>query len=101
MTHRHDDPENGEGHLMRQNGPWWSRSLWQVGPLAIGFLMLLAAMLGWTPFASKHANSGAGAASLHQKLDEHISQSKDTLRVLRAICRHTARSEPAKEDCDR
>ena len=84
----------------KPNGPWWSRSAWQMGPLAIGFLMLLAAMLGWVPL---RRDNGAAAhfQTLQKTLTDHADQGKDMLRVLRTICRHTAKSDQSKEDCDR
>lgn len=84
---------------MRANGPWWSKQIWQTGPLAIGFLMLLAAMLGWNPFARNH--QGPTASAIEQKMDDHVRQSGDVLQILRKICRHTAKTDQSKEDCDR
>lgn len=80
--------------------PWWAKSAWQLGPLAIGFLMLLAAFLGWNPF--RQDNGSARAVQHFQRtMDGHAEQSRDMLQILRKICRHVARSESSKEDCDR
>lgn len=84
--------------------PWWSRSAWQLGPLAIGFLMLLAAVLGWVPgvLDNRTSSSEAGSVSRIEKmLENHTAQTDATNRLLRSICRHTAKSDAAKEDCDR
>lgn len=86
----------------KPNGsPWWSRSAWQMGPLAIGFLMLLAAMLGWVPLRHNNGGASAGLEALQRTVTEHAEQSKEMLRVLRKICRHTSQTDAAKEDCDR
>lgn len=84
------------------NDPWWSKSAWQMGPLAIGFLMLLAALLGWMPSRKENGMGSPQAVEHLQKtFNDHADQGKEMLRVLRAICRHTAQSLSAKEDCDR
>ena len=104
MTHRrHDDPEEFDPGQVRQNGaPWWSKSAWTLGPLAIGFLMMLVTLLGWWPIPKRNGpDHAAQGQTIHQKLDAHMEQSAQVLRVLRTMCRHAAKSDAAKEDCDR
>lgn len=97
MSPHRDDPDGcppGKNSM-----PWWSRSVWQMGPLAIGFLMLLAAMLGWVPL-NRDSNRAGAVYRLERAMDEHRAETKDILQVLRRICRNTAKSEDAKEKCD-
>lgn len=108
MTHRRqDDPEEFDAKDLRGGnpgtpGPWWAKSTWTLGPLAIGFLMLLASVLGWMPQVGKR-NGGqeVSAATLKKMIEDHTAQTEVTNRLLRAICRHSAKDERAKEDCDR
>lgn len=84
--------------------PWWSRSAWSMGPLAIGFLMLLAAVLGWLPQGlDKRAIPQRTEAieRVERMLESHTAQTDATNRLLRSICRHTAQSDAGKADCDR
>ena len=79
--------------------PWWSKSAWTLGPLAIGFLMLLASQLGWLP--RHNGVSDVSAATLKKLIEDHAAQTDVTNRLLRSICRHSAKSEQDKVDCDR
>ena len=105
-THRRqDDPEEFDPGQMRKNGPWWSKGIGAVftlGPLAVIALLLLANVLGLLPTSSKrNGEAFPGHQAIKQTLEAHQDQTAQMLRVLRAMCRHGAKSDLAKEDCDR
>lgn len=105
MNRRRDDAEGFDGRELRQEGrrsngaPWWSRSIWQTGPLAIGFLMLLAAFLGWNPFGARNHQVSNRASAVEATFNEHMRQSDQMLRVLFKICLNTAKTEDARQRC--
>ena len=74
--------------------PWWSGNVWQVGPVVVGFLLLLAVLIGFipSPLVQLEAHS--------RLLNAHIEQDKESIRLLRAICRNVARDSVSREACE-
>ena len=118
-----DDTETTEG-------PWWTRTLWQMGPLVFGFIVLLGVVTGFVPSpitrvgelehkitesteeikelrASQDAmrmtlsSTTATAAETAAKLTALNIRLDEQTRLMRAICRNTARTDFTRESCDR
>ena len=79
--------ENGNGN----KSPWWSKTVWQLGPLAIGFLLLLGVFVGMVPSPLAHIQS---------MLQQHVEMDRTNQKLLRAICRNTAKTEIAQAECN-
>ena len=70
--------------------------------LGMPWLFALLALGLFAGLIPSGAYSNAEALKLHQAVfDTHVEQSRDVLRLMRAICRNTAKSDVARDQCDR
>lgn len=93
--------------------PWWAKSAWTLGPLAVAFLIMLAAVLGWVPSRIWPSNGldGKKAEAIVEFKTEwrgHMEQTgqlirlvEDLVRLERQICRSVAKTETGMEGCNR
>lgn len=94
-----------------QRGPWWSRSAWTLGPLAIISIILVLAVVGIVP---TFRSNGNGAIARERSFIQHVSTTEELLRVLREFssaqvqvlkvqrktCRYVAKTEEQRDKCD-
>lgn len=62
---------NGNGR------PWWAKTLWVMGPVAVGFLMMLGVLVGWMP---------SPLVEVKSILMRHVEYDERNNKLLRAIC---------------
>lgn len=65
---------NGNGNGRQ---PWWAKSALVMGPVALGFLILLAVFVGWVP---------SPMADLKTMIQRHVEYDERNNKLLRAIC---------------
>lgn len=100
-----DPRTNGNG------APWWARSVWVLGPVAIGFMLLLASALGLTPVRIFNGNGKAAAESTREVFVEwraHVDTTNRVVTILETIqhlqrqtCINTARDSASLAGCNR
>jgi hypothetical protein len=88
---RGDDPDTFDGRPQRDgNGrPWWTlgwRAVLTLGPVALIALALVGAVLGLVP-------------SPLSKLDAHVQEQGESIRLLRLICVSLAKTDEGRERC--
>lgn len=74
---------NGNGNGNGANkGPWWSRSIWMLGPLAVIALLLVAQQAGLlkSPLSEDHAR-------MEKKMDVEVY-------IMRAVCYGVNKDDP-------
>lgn len=125
MNRRAHDPEEFDPAALRseRGAPWWSRSIWVLGPTAVIALLLvwgvvtgrLALNVNGKALAGDGKEVQRALEQTHQLMQEHKAQTErviDLLRdnaqtqkenqaIQRRICRGVAKSETTKEECDR
>lgn len=98
----------------RADAPWWATSGWTLGPVALGFLILLLAQLGWTPAAilgGKAEGKNGETSSRVDRLVEfkrHVDATdsmqrtlEEIVRLQRQTCFNTARDTNERAGCTR
>ena len=105
---------------LARNGPWWSRATWQVGPVVVGFLVLVGMLIGAIPSPMLQSREMLGRVvvwmgtleplergnsvtlgDLESRVAALQAQHAEEERLLHAICRNTARTEVGREACER
>lgn len=83
------------------NQPWWSKSVWQLGPLAVIAMVLLLVQIGVIPSTTSTtlADVKAGVATMQVAVEAHAAESRNQTKLLRAICLGVARSPDAAARC--
>lgn len=74
--------------------PWWSGNIWQVGPVVLGFLLLLGVLIGFVPSPLVQLTAQS------KLLSTHIEQDRESIRLLRAICRNVSKDAVSREACE-
>jgi len=98
------------------NGPWWAEGkqlVWTLGPVTIGFFLFTAVLFGWLPspmlraIESNHELIAEGykhRQTIETMLAAHFraleQERRQLSKTLLSICRHTAKSEMQRYDCD-
>lgn len=87
MLDEHGDPSPHD-----TAAPWWSTTIWQIGPLALGFLFMLGVFVGLIP---------SPLVEIREKVGALYEIRTENHRLLRAICRNTSTDPWQKAECDR
>jgi hypothetical protein len=81
-----------EVEVIKQDAtPWWARSIYSIGPLAVIALVLVGVLIGFVP---------SPLASLTRDLNEIKVLHDRQTRVLMMICRNTAKNVSEMSRCD-
>ena len=82
-------PRNGNG------SPWWSKAVWQVGPVVVMLFIFLGMITGWVPSPLSRI------AGIETMIEKHMATQEEALRLWRTMCRNTAKTDMQRDMCDR
>jgi hypothetical protein len=84
------------------SGPWWSRAVSQWGPVVVIVFILLGIVTGMIP--SKFDKMDHIDSLLQTHVAQEIERQRTSeaeQKLLRVICRNTAKTDIARDSCDR
>lgn len=81
--------------------PWWSKSVWQMGPLAVIAMVLILVEIGVIPSTKMAVLSEvkAGVVTMQAALDAHAAEGREHTKLLRTLCVNSAKNEEQVRRC--